>query len=118
MIKKKYIKNRDQRIPKTLSFFPPRSHFFPHLLIMSEKLEHEKAADIIAYEETDLHEEEHDRPEPTEQDWKELRQVADELPFSAFLILIIEFCERFTYYGLSGPFQNYIQNPAPPSCKY
>lgn len=84
---------------------------------MSEKLEHEKAADIVAYEETDIHEEEHNRPEPTEQDWKDLHQVADEIPFSAFLILIIEFCERFTYYGLSGPFQNYIQNPAPPSCK-
>ncbi|CAO3621308.1 unnamed protein product [Mucor fragilis] len=82
---------------------------------MSEKLEHEKAADIVAYEETDIHEEEATRPEPTEQDWKDLHQVADELPFSAFLILIIEFCERFTYYGLSGPFQNYIQNPAPPS---
>jgi len=23
---------------------------------------------------------------------------------------MIELCERFTYYGLSGPFQNYIQH--------
>lgn len=29
---------------------------------------------------------------------------------STFLIAIVELCERFTYYGLSGPFQNYISN--------
>ncbi|KAG2205449.1 hypothetical protein INT46_007660 [Mucor plumbeus] len=82
---------------------------------MSEKLEQEKASEIVAYDETDLHEDDQERPEPTEEDWKELRQVADDVPFSAYLVLVIEFCERFTYYGLSGPFQNYIQNPAPES---
>ncbi|CAM0142265.1 peptide transporter ptr2 [Umbelopsis sp. WA50703] len=54
-------------------------------------------------------------PEPTEEEWGTLREVADNIPTSAFLVILIEFCERFTYYGLSGPFQNYIQNPAPPS---
>lgn len=57
-------------------------------------------------------------PAPTDEDWKALREVADTIPKSAFLVILIEFCERFTYYGLSGPFQNYIQNPAPDSCKY
>lgn len=56
-------------------------------------------------------------PVPTEKDWKELREVADAIPKSAFLVILLEFCERFTYYGLSGPFQNYIQQPAPESCK-
>lgn len=55
--------------------------------------------------------------EPTAEDWKNLREVADTIPTSAFLIILIEFCERFTFYGLSGPFQNYIQQPPPPSCK-
>jgi hypothetical protein len=59
-----------------------------------------------------------DGPEPTEEDWKNLPEVADHIPRAAFLVILIEFCERFTYYGLSGPFQNYIQNPAPPSCKF
>ncbi|KAM3587215.1 peptide transporter ptr2 [Umbelopsis sp. WA50703] len=52
-------------------------------------------------------------PEPTEEEWGTLREVADNIPISAFLVILIEFCERFTYYGLSGPFQNYIQYPAP-----
>lgn len=57
-------------------------------------------------------------PEPTEQDRLELREVPDKIPHTAYLVIIIEFCERFTYYGLSGPFQNYIQYPAPPSCMF
>ncbi|KLJ06067.1 POT family proton-dependent oligopeptide transporter [Blastomyces silverae] len=40
-----------------------------------------------------------------------LRKVPDKLPWSAFLVAVVELCERFAYYGLSGPFQNYIQNP-------
>jgi POT family proton-dependent oligopeptide transporter len=54
---------------------------------------------------------------PTEEDWKNLKEVADTIPYSAYLVILIEFCERFTYYGLTGPFQNYIQNPDPGSCK-
>ena len=32
------------------------------------------------------------------------------LPLSAWLVIIIEGCERFAYFGLSGPLQNYLQN--------
>lgn len=59
-----------------------------------------------------------DHPEdnlPTEEEWKTLREVADTLPVSAYLVILIEFCERFTFYGLSGPFQNYVQKPDPGS---
>ncbi|KAG1089515.1 hypothetical protein G6F42_019951 [Rhizopus arrhizus] len=55
--------------------------------------------------------------EPTEEDYKHLREVADHIPKAAYLVILIEFCERFTFYGLTGPFQNYIQNPDPGSCK-
>jgi dipeptide/tripeptide permease len=48
---------------------------------------------------------------PSAQDLSSLPHVADSLPLSAFLIAIVELCERFAYYGLSGPFQNYIANP-------
>lgn len=48
--------------------------------------------------------------EPTEEEKSTLRHVSDSLPWSAFLVAIIELSERFAYYGLSGPFQNYIQN--------
>ena len=52
-----------------------------------------------------------DPDEPTEEEKQTLRKVSDKLPWSAFLVALIELCERFTYYGLTGPFQNYIQNP-------
>lgn len=48
--------------------------------------------------------------EPTEEERNTLRLVPDKLPWAAFLVALIELCERFTYYGVSGPFQNYIQN--------
>jgi POT family proton-dependent oligopeptide transporter len=57
------------------------------------------------------------RQEPTAEDWKNLREVADSVPKAAYLVILVEFCERFTYYGLTGPFQNYIQYPNPESCK-
>ncbi|KAI9254381.1 POT family-domain-containing protein [Helicostylum pulchrum] len=52
---------------------------------------------------------------PTDEDWINLKEVADDIPKAAYLVILIEFCERFTYYGLTGPFQNYIQNEAPES---
>lgn len=30
---------------------------------------------------------------------------------SAWLVAIVELCERFTYYGMQGLFQNYIELP-------
>ncbi|KAF5859347.1 hypothetical protein ETB97_002958 [Aspergillus alliaceus] len=40
-----------------------------------------------------------------------LRRVADSLPLSVWLIAVIELCERFAFFGILGPMQNYIQNP-------
>jgi hypothetical protein len=85
---------------------------------MSEKLEQEKVSKNAYDEDAEFHDEQMHGPEPTAEDWKTMREVADKVPASAYLVIVIEFCERFTYYGLSGPFQNYIQNPAPPSCMF
>ena len=52
-----------------------------------------------------------DETEPTTEEWSALEHVADQIPLSAWLIVLCELCERFAYYGLSGPFQNYIQFP-------
>lgn len=46
-----------------------------------------------------------DGDEPSEGERQTLRKVADKLPWSAFLVAMVELCERFAYYGLSGPFQ-------------
>lgn len=51
-----------------------------------------------------------DGEEPNEYEKKHLRRVGENLPMSAFLIAIVELCERFTYYGCQGLFQNYISN--------
>lgn len=57
------------------------------------------ASDIVSF----------DGDEPTEEELATLRKVADHLPWSAFIVALVELCERFTYYGLSGPLQNCIQ---------
>ncbi|KAJ4345873.1 peptide transporter ptr2 [Didymosphaeria variabile] len=48
---------------------------------------------------------------PTAEEKKTLRRVGDPVPKAAFLVAVVELCERFTYYGASGLFQNYIQRP-------
>lgn len=52
-----------------------------------------------------------DGEEPTPEEKKTLRRVGEWLPASAWLVAVVELCERFTYYGLQGLFQNYIQRP-------
>jgi dipeptide/tripeptide permease len=39
-----------------------------------------------------------------------LLRISAPFPPGALYIAIVELCERFAYYGLSGPFQNYIAN--------
>ncbi|KAK3075689.1 peptide transporter ptr2 [Teratosphaeriaceae sp. CCFEE 6253] len=48
--------------------------------------------------------------EPTDHERKTLRRVGDSFPMAAYLVAVVEFCERFTYYGCQGLFQNYINN--------
>ncbi|GAD96295.1 MFS peptide transporter Ptr2, putative [Paecilomyces variotii No. 5] len=52
-----------------------------------------------------------DGEEPTEDEKRTLRHVAEHLPISAWLVAAVELSERFTYYGMSGLFQNYLQRP-------
>ena len=43
-----------------------------------------------------------------------LRRVSGEVPLSAFILLVVNFCERFSFFGIMVLFQNYLQNPLPP----
>lgn len=52
---------------------------------------------------------------PSSSDLLILRKIPDQIPVAAFSIVVIELCERFAYYGLSGVFQNYLQHPLPPN---
>ena len=48
--------------------------------------------------------------EPTAHELANLRRIPANIPWTAFVIALVELCERFAFYGLSGPFQNYISN--------
>ncbi|ETS85704.1 hypothetical protein PFICI_03729 [Pestalotiopsis fici W106-1] len=48
---------------------------------------------------------------PNEYERKTLRLVSDRIPTSAWLVCVVETAERFAYYGMAGPLQNYMQNP-------
>ena len=40
----------------------------------------------------------------------DLRRVADSFPRSVWLIATVEFCERFSFFGIVGLMQNFLQN--------
>ncbi|KAJ7616086.1 di/tri peptide transporter 2 [Roridomyces roridus] len=44
------------------------------------------------------------------EDTENLRHVGDKIPTGAWLVAFVALCERFTYYGISAPLQNYMQN--------
>ncbi|KAF5310260.1 hypothetical protein D9619_010175 [Psilocybe cf. subviscida] len=51
---------------------------------------------------------------PTEEEKHTLRRVPDALPWSAYLVAIVELAERFSFYGCNIVFTNFIQRPLPP----
>ncbi|CCH58700.1 hypothetical protein TBLA_0A09120 [Henningerozyma blattae CBS 6284] len=51
-----------------------------------------------------------DFEEPTEEELRTLKHVGGKIPLRCWLMAVIELAERFSYYGLSAPFQNYMQN--------
>jgi proton-dependent oligopeptide transporter, POT family len=51
-----------------------------------------------------------DGDEPSASEKRALRRVGESLPKAAYIVAVVELCERFTYYGCQGLFQNYISN--------
>lgn len=54
---------------------------------------------------------------PTPEERDTLRRVADAIPWNAYLIAFIELAERFSYYGTTVVFTNFIQQPLPPNSR-
>lgn len=50
---------------------------------------------------------------PTEEERLTLRRVSDTIPYAAYLIAVVEMAERFSYYGSSIVFTNFIQQSLP-----
>ncbi|KAJ7140087.1 peptide/h+ symporter protein [Mycena crocata] len=49
----------------------------------------------------------------TEHELATLRHVRDKLPWQAFTVAAVEFAERWTYYGTTNIYNNYIRAPLP-----
>lgn len=50
---------------------------------------------------------------PTEEELKTLRRVSGKIPWTAWTIAFVELCERFSYYGSTVVYVNFIQQPLP-----
>lgn len=51
--------------------------------------------------------------EPTEEELQTLRRISGPISWQAMTITAVEFCERFSYYGTTAIFVNFIQQPRP-----
>lgn len=54
-----------------------------------------------------------DNRDPTEEELHTLRRVPDKIPWNIYTIAFIELCERFSYYGTTAVFTNFIQQKLP-----
>ncbi|BFZ60054.1 hypothetical protein YB2330_001076 [Saitoella coloradoensis] len=52
-------------------------------------------------------------PYPTEDEITTLRRVPGKVPWNAYTVAFVELCERFSYYGSTVVFTNFIQQPLP-----
>ncbi|KAF7118462.1 hypothetical protein CNMCM5793_007983 [Aspergillus hiratsukae] len=50
---------------------------------------------------------------PSDEEFKNLRRVAGDIPWTAYTVAVVELCERFSYYGTTAVFVNFIQRPLP-----
>ncbi|KAJ9096229.1 hypothetical protein QFC20_006473 [Naganishia adeliensis] len=51
---------------------------------------------------------------PTEEEAATLKRVPDRVPLASYLVAVVELGERFSYYGTTVVFTNFIQRPLPP----
>lgn len=79
-------------------------------------LQQEPSAELELHNNKELSEEDAsssasgDKVIATLEEIKTLRHVSGSIPMRCWLVAVVELAERFSYYGLSTPFQNYMQN--------
>ncbi|CAG8957163.1 hypothetical protein HYFRA_00009364 [Hymenoscyphus fraxineus] len=56
-------------------------------------------------------------PFPTEEEFATLPRVPGRIPWTAWTVAFVEFAERFSYYGTTAVFVNFIQKDLPPGSK-
>ncbi|KAK4699189.1 proton-dependent oligopeptide transporter, POT family, partial [Phenoliferia sp. Uapishka_3] len=52
---------------------------------------------------------------PTDEQKATLRRIPDKFPLKAYAVAFVELAERFSYYGTTIVFTNFIQQPLPPN---
>ncbi|KAB8205646.1 POT family-domain-containing protein [Aspergillus parasiticus] len=50
---------------------------------------------------------------PTDEELRTLRRVCGKIPWTSYTVAFVELCERFSYYGTTAVFVNFIQRPMP-----
>lgn len=50
---------------------------------------------------------------PTQDELMTLKRVAVPLPYTAYLLCVVEFAERGSYFGCKQVFANFVNNPLP-----
>ncbi|KAI0339306.1 oligopeptide transporter [Trametopsis cervina] len=80
--------------------------------LAEKKLHHDD--DVVSSTETNQLDGIHDGFEfPTDEERLTLRRVSDHIPWNAYMIAFVELCERFSYYGSTVVFTNFIQQALP-----
>lgn len=51
---------------------------------------------------------------PTEEEMRTLRRVSGSIKWAMYTIAFVELCERFSYYGSSILYTNFVNRPLPP----
>ncbi|KXX73667.1 Peptide transporter PTR2 [Madurella mycetomatis] len=78
-----------------------------------EKMSHTPPSDKHApYLEPDLIGDDYEG-KPTQEELATLRRVPGTIPVIAYLICVVEFCERASYYGVQPLISNYVNRPLP-----
>ncbi|RKF65437.1 Peptide transporter PTR2, partial [Erysiphe neolycopersici] len=54
---------------------------------------------------------------PTDEELRSLRRVPENIPWGVYSLAFVELCERFSYYGTTVVFTNFIQQDLPPGSK-
>lgn len=70
--------------------------------IAAEAVAHQRAGSMTVSDRDDI---------PTVEELATLRRVPNHIPTKIFTIAFIELCERFSYYGTTVVFTNFIQHP-------
>ncbi|KAJ5129149.1 Major facilitator superfamily domain general substrate transporter [Penicillium bovifimosum] len=86
-----------------------KSHAATHDIGLDEKLD-----PVTVTSGTDgSYDEALDRVYPTDEELNTLRRISDKVPWSAYTVAFVELCERFSYYGTTAVFVNFLQRPLP-----